>query len=85
MSDIFALPTTADVFSIACIEAMAMEKPVVISDVGGIKEIVKDGENGFLVPRNDREEFRSKLLVLISSESLRRNLGANGREFVKNH
>jgi glycosyltransferase involved in cell wall biosynthesis len=48
-ADIFVLPTLAECFGIACIEAMASGLPVIMSDVGGAPDIVQDGETGWLI------------------------------------
>ena len=52
-ADIFVLPTRADFFSIASLEAMAMELPVITTNVGGIEDIIQNGKNGFMVEVND--------------------------------
>jgi glycosyltransferase involved in cell wall biosynthesis len=82
-ADIFVLPTRSDVFSLACLEAMAMGLPVITTDVGGIREIVIDGENGFLVPAGDEGALLEPLRALIADTELRRRLGSSGRRSVE--
>jgi glycosyltransferase involved in cell wall biosynthesis len=77
--DIFVLPTLADCFSIASVEAMAAGLPVVVSDIGGIGDIVADGENGFLVPPRDREALAAALRPLVHDGAMRWRMGAAGR------
>ncbi len=82
-ADIFVLPTRSDVFSLACIEAMAMGLPVITTNVGGIGEIVVDGENGFIVPVDDEWALLERLRVLLGNAELRTRLGKNGRQLVE--
>ncbi len=82
-ADIFALPTRADVFSLAGLEAMAMNLPVIITNVGGTGEIVRKGETGFLVPGDNEDALADRLLQLVRSPSLRAQFGKRGREIVE--
>jgi glycosyltransferase involved in cell wall biosynthesis len=82
-ADIFALPTRADTYSLVCLEAMAMGLPVVISDVGGIQDIVVEGQTGYLIPRADREALRERLRALVASPELRVRMGKAGRRRVE--
>src|SRR5262249_37399304 len=52
-ADLFALPTRADCFSLVCMEALASGIPVVTTRVGGIPDIVREGETGHLIDRDD--------------------------------
>jgi glycosyltransferase involved in cell wall biosynthesis len=78
--DIFALPTRGDCFSFAGIEAHSVGMPVVISNVGGISEIVSDGESGYLVDRDDTVGFFERLDHLVEDVHLRDAMGRVGRE-----
>ena len=78
-SDAFVLPTKADCFSIASIEAMASGLPVAVNDVGGIKDIVVDGETGILLEPGDGRSLRRALVALVDDAALRLRLGAAGR------
>lgn len=64
------------------LEAMAMEKAVLGSDVGGIKELLSDGKNGLLFKAGDAADLADKCLRLIDDECLRIALGKGGREYV---
>jgi glycosyltransferase involved in cell wall biosynthesis len=59
---------------------MAAGLPVVASAVGGIPELVVDGETGFLVPPGDPEALAEALRRVVADDELRRRLGAGGRE-----
>jgi PEP-CTERM/exosortase A-associated glycosyltransferase len=64
------------------LEAMAMEKTVVGSDVGGLRELFGDGERGFLVEPENPQALEKRLLSLVDSASVRRAIGQRAREFV---
>ena len=67
-------------FGVTCLEAMAHGKPVVASAVGGLLDLVVDGETGLLVPPRDPAALRRALERLLSDPELRRRLGAAARE-----
>jgi glycosyltransferase involved in cell wall biosynthesis len=75
-SDLFVLPTLADCYSLVAMEAMACGLPVVISRLGGIPEIVADGETGFLLEPDDYPALAVRLDQLITDADLRQSLGA---------
>lgn len=77
--DLFVLPSIEEPFGLVCVEAMASELPVVATRVGGIPEIVKDGETGLLVPPADDEALAKAILRLASDPGLRRRMGEAGR------
>ena len=62
------------------VEAMASGKPLVASDIGGLKEVVRDGVNSLLFKPGDSEDLARKLARLIEHPELRRELGERGRE-----
>jgi type III pantothenate kinase len=66
-----------------CLEAMAAGKPVVASAVGGLLDLVADGETGLLVPPRDVTALRSALERLLADGELRRRMGEAGRERVR--
>jgi glycosyltransferase involved in cell wall biosynthesis len=68
-----------EVFGYVIAEAMASRRPVVATQVGGIPELVRDGETGFLVPRRDPMSLAEKLLRLLDDATLRERMGAAGR------
>lgn len=65
------------------LEAMAMELPVVTTDVSGIPEVIVDHENGLLVPPQKPAVLADRIEAVIENDSLRQRLGRNGRETVK--
>lgn len=84
-ADAFVLPTKADTFSIVALEAMAMALPVIISDVGGIRDIVEDGATGYLLRSGDRSRLRDSLRALRTDTALRIDMGLRGRKRVEHH
>lgn len=78
-----AVPSTSEGLPRVILEAMALRKPVVASRVGGIPELVKDGETGFLVEPKNSEELALKLRILLNGGDLAVKMGERGREFVK--
>lgn len=69
-----------EVFGWMIAEAMAFSKPVVANRVGGIPELVDDGETGFLVDRGDVQQAAERVLSLLENEELREKLGQAGRQ-----
>lgn len=67
--------TFAEPFGMVIIEAMAMGKPVIASRIGGIPEVVVDGETGILVPPGDASALREALRALVEDATLRARLG----------
>ena len=80
---VFVLPSLSEGLSNAALEAMAMERPVVVSDVGGMRELVRDGVDGFLVPARDPAALADCVERLAADPALRARLGAAGRQRVR--
>ena len=78
-SHIFALPTVGDCYSMVAMEAMACGVPVVISDIGGIGDIIADGQTGYLCKPGDTATFAAKLDTLVADIDLRNNMAATAR------
>ena len=80
-SSLFALPSRFEGFSLVAIEAMACGLPVVSFDCeNGPRNIIRDGQNGFLVQPFDVDIFAERLLTLIRDEELRQKMGAEARQ-----
>jgi glycosyltransferase involved in cell wall biosynthesis len=75
-------PSRSEGFGLVCAEAMAHARAVVATDVGGFRDLVVDGETGFLVPPRDRGALRAAIDRLLADPALRRRLGAAARERV---
>jgi len=83
--DVFAMTSVSEAASITILEAMAAAKPVVVTAVGGNPEIVRDGIDGFLVPRADPAATAAALLRVLGDSSLASALGASGAARVRTH
>jgi glycosyltransferase involved in cell wall biosynthesis len=81
--DIFALPSLAEGFGVAAVEAQAMELPVVASDVHGIPDVVVDGVTGLLTPPGDVAGLAEAIDRLAGDAGLRSRMGRAGRAFVE--
>jgi glycosyltransferase involved in cell wall biosynthesis len=75
----FCLPSLHEAFSVATMEAMAMQVPVVATRVGGMGELVSDGSDGLLVPAGDAEALAGALARLARDPELAERLGAAAR------
>jgi starch synthase len=72
----------SELLSLTAIEAMACGTPVVASRIGGIPEVVRDGETGFLAEPGDVTALRDRLSEILADPHLGRRLGAAGRDLV---
>ncbi|WP_281228113.1 glycosyltransferase family 4 protein [Flavobacterium aquiphilum] len=75
-------PSFAEAFPVSWLEAMAMEKPIVTSDMGWAKEMIDHGVNGFLVDPTDHEVYAQKISDLLEDEVLSIKLGKEARQKV---
>ena len=88
-ANIFVLPCIVaqnglrDILPNALKEAMAMELPVVTSDISGIEELVEDGQSGLLVPPNNAEVLADALERLLADEALQQTMGKKGRAKIQ--
>ena len=80
--DIVVLPSYREGTPRILIEAAAMEKPIVTTDIAGCRGLVVDGENGFLVPVNSVEPLVSAIEKLVDDANMRQRFGRRGREIV---
>ncbi len=81
--DLFVLPSHSEGVSLALLEAMAAGLPVIASRVGGLPEVVTDGENGLLIPPQDPQALATALERLLADPDLAQKLGANARRHVE--
>jgi glycosyltransferase involved in cell wall biosynthesis len=81
--DIICLTSDNEGTPVSLIEAQAGGIPVITTDVGGVRDIILEGETGFIVPKNNVSLFVEKLLLLVENEVERNRLSKNGWDFVK--
>lgn len=85
-ADIFTLPTYyQEGLPVSILEAMACGKPVVATRHRGCEDAVVDGQTGFLVPVKQVSPLADKILLLLSNEHLRKEMGQAGRQRVEQH
>jgi len=82
VADVFLLPSELESFGLAALEAQACEVPVIATRIGGLPEVVNDGETGFLSDVGDIEKMTSDTLRLLADEDMRRSFGEKGRELA---
>ena len=70
-------------FGLTMIEAMAMEKPMIVTNMGGMPEVIKDGINGFVIPVRDFESQAAKIVQLLLDEKMNKRFGYTGRQMVE--
>lgn len=80
--DIVVLTSSNEGTPLSLIEAQVCGKPVVVTNVGGVVDIVLDNETGFIVEKNCAIKLADKLLLLINNEDLRNKLGQKAKEFA---
>lgn len=81
--DVFVLPSYREGFGMSVIEASAMEVPVVVTEYPGPSSAMRDGVSGYAVPVKDDEQLCQRILQLLQDQSLRKQMGKNGRKFVE--
>ena len=83
-ADVFIICTKHETLSISLLEAAFAELPLVATNVGGIPEIINDGQNGYLVENLNVNEFAKKLTELIDNSDLRKEFGKKAKKTIEN-
>jgi glycosyltransferase involved in cell wall biosynthesis len=85
--DVSVLPSVSrlEAFGIAALEGMSSGKPVVVSDIPGVREVITDGEEGLLCEPLNPEDLARKITFLMESDARRRGMGARGREKIEKY
>ncbi|MFH1740491.1 MAG: glycosyltransferase family 4 protein [bacterium] len=81
--DVYVQPSRSEGVPYALLEGMAMSLPVVATEVGGIGDVIRDGEDGILVPPEDRLMLRDRLMELCADKQMRQDLGQRARERIE--
>lgn len=82
MIDITVFPSKSESFGVSALEASACEKPIIVSNVGGLPEVIDSDKTGFLFESGNVMELANKIELLLLNPDLRKRLGKAGREFV---
>lgn len=85
MLSVYVALSNSEGFGVAVLEASACQKPVIVSNVGGLPEVVRDQETGFIVERGDYHQTAEKLCLLLDDHDLKTRMGIAGREYVKSN
>jgi hypothetical protein len=83
--DVYALATGIDMSPLTLLEAQLMRKPVLATNVGGVPELMRDGETGFLIEKENSKEWIDKINLLLNDEQKAKQFGEHGRKFVENN
>lgn len=75
--------TASEPFGLTMLEALASARPMVVTEAGGMPEIIKDGIDGFIVPVKNFEALASRIIQLLANRELRERLGYTGRAIVE--
>ena len=78
--DVFVFPSLEEAYPNAILEAMAMQKPIVATRVGGIPDILEDGQTGYLVEPRNADAIGDRVVNLLSDQKLRSIMGRKGRQ-----
>lgn len=75
--------TVGEPFGLTMLESLASGKPMIVTNSGGMPEIIQDGINGYVVPVKDYEAIASRIITLLGDEDLRERIGSTGRKFTE--
>jgi glycosyltransferase involved in cell wall biosynthesis len=81
--DVYAMPSLSEGLPLSLLEAMASTIPVVVTKVGGIPEVISDGETGFLVAVGDIDALARRIMLLLDQPSLAERIAKAGRSLVQ--
>lgn len=81
--DVTVFPSLREGFGVAAIESQACEVPVIVTNVGGHPESLDNNKTGFIVESKNPEQIKEKIVTLMNDEKLRKDMGKQGRKFVK--
>ncbi len=83
--DVFVLPSVKEGLPFALLEALGAARPVVATTVGGVPEVILDGQTGFLVPASDPEALGRAIIALLQNPQQAHAMGEAGRKRVQEH
>jgi len=83
VTDIYVTASSREGLPVSVMEAMAMERPIVAYNIRGVRDLVEDGVNGFLVPFGDVKALSEKIKYLLEHPEIAEEMGKKGRERVE--
>ena len=78
-------PSLVEGFGMVILEAFALSKPVIVSDIESLRELVEDGVNGFVLPPSQVEQWTAKMNTILTDQSIVRTMGREGRKRVESY
>ena len=84
-ADVVVMPSHYESFGMVALEAMACGTPVIATDVGGLAQLVREGETGFLVPGRDPDALGKRLQLLLGDAELRAQLGRQASDYAASY
>jgi len=86
ISEVCMYPSSVgEPFGLTMLESLSASKPMIVTDAGGMPEIIQDGINGFVIPVRDFESLSSRIIQLLANDNLRHRFGYTGRQMVLSH
>ncbi|MEA3305620.1 MAG: glycosyltransferase family 4 protein, partial [Candidatus Omnitrophota bacterium] len=86
VSEVCMYPSSVgEPFGLTMLEAISTSKPMIVTDAGGMPEIIQDGINGFVVPVKDFESLASRIIQLLANDKLKHRFGYTGRQMALSH
>ena len=82
---ICVFPTFAEALPVSWLEAMAMEKAIIASNIGWAVEMIEDGKEGYLVPPTQHKQYAEHILELLDDVNKQKQFGKEARKKVKTH
>jgi len=79
---LLVLPSRQETAPVVILEAMAAGKPVVATDVGGVRDLIENDVSGFVVPAGDVDQMAQRIGQLLKDEDLRERMGQRGKEIA---
>jgi len=83
VTDIYVTASSREGLPVSVMEAMAMERPIVAYNIRGVRDLVEDGVNGFLVPFKDINALAEKIIYLMEHPEVAEEMGKKGRERIE--
>lgn len=83
LTNVYVSASSREGLPVSVTEAMAMEKPIVAYNIRGVRDLVEDGVNGFLVPFRDVEALAEKIIYLMKHSEVAKEMGKKGREKIE--
>jgi glycosyltransferase involved in cell wall biosynthesis len=83
--DLFVLPSNVETFALVILEAMYAGLPIIATPVGCVPYIIKNGVNGFIIPKNDPAKLYKTCLKLLKNEKMRKEMGNMNKEVARNY